>query len=590
YSHDTEGNTYKPITANSFMMDLHLELIQAQHRIAVVLLDQLQVLQTQTVSANTKGWEKLRDYRSSECFSESTVRDKIKKNKLSKACYLMQKALLLFEKDAECITSWELLTPTSASESLSYGLDQSMTRLRGELLKSLEPEAYALIEKTEAEQNALYSYQKCLESSKTRKSRLPPPPILLARTHCSVILKPAPFTSDVKVSWYCILGCKAEGNYGRVRLNHNHLPNSGEAIPADGRSTFEIKGLETNEKYIFAIAAYSSNGKLIGDAVGEATRPILIYPPLSAVTARMHLTQVTYQVGNYELTKKVFSPVWDYFVASPTQGDQSIISLSNIMTITQKRLHSSILADTSSILLYLFLRNIFVMSDIKIKEENLFCDNIKGNEMFSAQQMARLKECENVLVALELSSILNDANYALQAVTQCYGLLAPIIYHNIVLVPVIQILIKCVVVLQGISSTVHSKRSMASFESIQHMIACCIFYMTKILRSWKEYDLAVMIINYGKKMLDITSGCKSLFGTDQDESAEEDACSKKISRTKKLQQVLLPEKINEQLALLETHLLKLTKQFTSTELSGAEDPIFLYPVVLNWSVKNAMKE
>lgn len=35
----------------------------------------------------------------------------------------------------------------------------------------------------------------------------------------------------------------------------------------------------------------------------------------------------------------------------------------------------------------------------------------------------------------------------------------------------------------------------------------------QILRSWKEYDLAVMIINYGKKVLDISSGCKSLFGT-----------------------------------------------------------------------------
>ncbi|XP_052609079.1 cilia- and flagella-associated protein 54 isoform X1 [Peromyscus californicus insignis] len=561
YSHDIEGDTYKPIAPNSFMMDLHLELIQAQHRIAVVLLDQLQVLQTHTVSTNTKGWEKLKEPRRPACFSESTVRNKIKKNKLSRACYLMQKALLLFEKDAECATSWKLLM-----------------------------EAYTLIEKIEAEQNALYSYQKYLESSKTKKSKLPPPPILLARTHCSVTLKPAPFISDVKVSWYCILGCKAGGSYSKVRLNNNHLPNSGEAIPADGRSTFEIKGLETNEKYIFAIAAYSANGKLIGDAVGETTKPILIYPPLSAVTARMYLTQVAYQVGNYELAKKVFSPVWDYIVASPLQDDQSIISLSNIMTVTQRRLHSNVLADTSSILLYLFLRNIFVMSDIKIKEENLFCDNIKGNEIFPAQQLARLMECENVLVALELSNFLNDANYALQAVTQCYGLLAPIIYHNIVLVPVIQILIKCIVVLQGIPSIVHSKKNIASFESIQHMIACCIFYMTKILRSWKEYDLAVMIINYGKKTLDITSGCKSLFGMDQDESGEEGTCSKKTSRTKKPQQVLLPEKINEQLALLETHLLKLTKQYTSTELSGAEDPIFLYPVVLNWSVKGAMKE
>uniref|UniRef100_A0A8C6QD26 Cilia- and flagella-associated protein 54 n=1 Tax=Nannospalax galili TaxID=1026970 RepID=A0A8C6QD26_NANGA len=41
-SHDLDGDMYKPISANSFMMDLHLELIQAQHHIAVGLLDQLQ--------------------------------------------------------------------------------------------------------------------------------------------------------------------------------------------------------------------------------------------------------------------------------------------------------------------------------------------------------------------------------------------------------------------------------------------------------------------------------------------------------------------------------------------------------------------
>ncbi|XP_074258488.1 cilia- and flagella-associated protein 54 isoform X2 [Saimiri boliviensis] len=522
HTHHIDGDTYKPLASNSFMMDLHLELIQAQHRIAVVLLDKLQVLQTPAVSKDisTKGPEKIKKSRSTDCFTELNIMNKIKKNTLSKAIYLMQKALLIFEKDATSTSSWEFLM-----------------------------EAYSLIERIEAEQNALYSYQKYLESSKRKKSRVPPPPILLSRTHCSVTLKPAPFTSEVQVSWYCILGCKAEGSYGKVRLNNNHLPNSGEAIPADGKSIFEVKGLETNEKYVFAVAAYSNNGKLVGGAIGETTKPILVYPPVSTVTARMFLTQVAYQVGNYELAKKVFSPVWDYFVASPLQDEQSVICLSNIITITQRRLHADILAETSSILLYLFLRNIFVISDIKIKEENLFCDNIKGNEVFPAQQIARLIECERVLVALELSNSLNDSSYALQAVTQCYGLLAPIIYHNIVLVPVVQ-----------------------------------------ILRSWREYDLAVMIINYGKKMLDTTPESKSLLdgSNEQEEMPEED--SKKSLKTKKPQQILLPEKINEQLALLETHLLKLTKQYVTSELSGGEDPIFLYPVVLSWSVKGAVKE
>ncbi|XP_036106722.1 cilia- and flagella-associated protein 54 [Molossus molossus] len=563
YTHDIGGDISKPVTPNSFMMDLHLELIQAQHQIAVVLLDQLQALQTPTVSKNisTNIPEKLKQSGSIDCFTEVSVMNKIRKNKLSKAIYLMQKALLVFGKDATCTSSHNFLM-----------------------------EAYSLIEKIEAEQNALYLYQKNVDSSKRKKSRIPPPPILLSRTHCSVTLKPAPFISDVKVSWYCILGCKAEGSYGKVRLNNNHLPNSGEAIPADGKSIFEVKGLETNEKYVFAIAAYSSNGKLVGDAVGETTKPILVYPPLSAVTARMFLTQVAYQIGNYELAKKVFSPVWDYFVTSPPQNDQSVICLNNIMTITQRRLYSDILAETSSILLYFFLRNIFVISDIKIKEENLFCDNIKGNQIFPSQQIARLTECERVLVALELSTYLNDSSYALQAVTQCYGLLAPIIYHNIVLVPVVQILIKCMVALQGLPNLIHSKKHVASFESVQHMIACCIFYITKILRSWKEYDLAVVIINYGKRMLDITSECRSLFGTTEPEEAQDGGCSKKPSKMKKPQQILSPEKINEQLALLESHLLKLTKQYVTGELSGGEDPIFLYPVVLNWSVKNAVKE
>nr|XP_045008189.1 cilia- and flagella-associated protein 54 [Jaculus jaculus] len=563
YSHDVDGDSYKPISANSFMMDLHLELIQAQHRIAVVLLYQLQALQIPGTNTNisTKGSEKLRPSGSTDCFSELSVMNKIKKNKLSKAIYLMQKALLIFQNDPACKSSQDFLM-----------------------------EAYSLIEKVEAEQNTLYSYQKYLESSKSKRSRIPPPPILLSRSHCSVTLKPAPFISDVKVCWYCILGCKAEGSYAKVRLNNNHLPNSGEAIPADGKSIFEVKGLETNEKYVFAVAAYSSTGKLVGDAVGETTKPVLIYPPLSAVTARMYLTQVAYQIGSYELAKKVFSPAWDYFVASPPQDEQSVICLSNIMTVTQRRLHLDILAETSSILLYLFLRNIFITSDIKIKEENLFCDNIKGNEIFPAQQIARLNECERILVALDLSNFLNDPSYALQAVTQCYGLLSPIIYHNIVLVPVIQILIKCIVVLQGIPNIVHSRKQMSSFESVQHMIACCIFYMTKILRSWKEYDLAIMIINYGKKLLDITIGCRSVFGYEQEETVEKGSCSKKYSRGKKPQQVLLPEKISEQLALVETHLLKLTKQYTTAELSGSEDPMFLYPIVSNWTVKGAIRE
>ena len=54
-------------------------------------------------------------------------------------------------------------------------------------------------------------------------------------------------------------------------------------------------------------------------------------------------------------------------------------------------------------------------------------------------QIERLLQCEKMLVALELAGWLNEANLALQAVVQCYGLLAPLIHFKIPAVPVIQV-------------------------------------------------------------------------------------------------------------------------------------------------------
>lgn len=54
-------------------------------------------------------------------------------------------------------------------------------------------------------------------------------------------------------------------------------------------------------------------------------------------------------------------------------------------------------------------------------------------------QMRRLRECERMLVALELAGWLNEANLALQAVVQCYGLLAPLIFYKIPSVAVVQV-------------------------------------------------------------------------------------------------------------------------------------------------------
>lgn len=50
--------------------------------------------------------------------------------------------------------------------------------------------------------------------------------------------------------------------------------------------------LEPNQKYVFAVAAYDAGGKLVGNAIGETTRPLLASLPLPLPTTWAHLAQV----------------------------------------------------------------------------------------------------------------------------------------------------------------------------------------------------------------------------------------------------------------------------------------------------------
>lgn len=50
-----------------------------------------------------------------------------------------------------------------------------------------------------------------------------------------------------------------------------------------------------------------------------------------------------------------------------------------------------------------------------------------------------MAECERMLVAIDLALWLNDSSAALQAVVGCYGLLAPLMFHQIPAEPVVQV-------------------------------------------------------------------------------------------------------------------------------------------------------
>jgi len=59
-----------------------------------------------------------------------------------------------------------------------------------------------------------------------------------------------------------------------------------------GRCELTVEGLEPNQTYVFAVAAYGSQGVLLGNAIGQTTRPTLASIPLPTLSTWALLAQV----------------------------------------------------------------------------------------------------------------------------------------------------------------------------------------------------------------------------------------------------------------------------------------------------------
>lgn len=131
-------------------------------------------------------------------------------------------------------------------------------------------------------------------------------------------------------------------------------------------------------------------------------------------------------------------------------------------------------------LLRLFLTAIFVRTEEAVRQEGLFCDQLNERGPLLSAQLARLQQCERLLVAVRLAGWLNEASLALQAAVQCYGLLAPLLHLRLPAAPVVQVLEWCSAVLQEIPPQLRLKRAPPIADSLHHMTACLTFNMAKV--------------------------------------------------------------------------------------------------------------
>ncbi|KAJ8374133.1 hypothetical protein SKAU_G00047130 [Synaphobranchus kaupii] len=526
----------KPQDTSSFtslIMDLHLELMSVQHRVSLKLLD--------------------------DC-PDRTLPDRTGRSGISRAVLLMQKALLTHKKDRSSPATKELLE-----------------------------DAARLVEKAQEEERRLSNSG----ARRGEKGRMPPPPILLSRTHRSMSFTPAPYSLDKQVCWYSLYGREATGISPKARLGDCHLLGTGEEVPASGGCVLQVDGLEPNRKYVFSVAAYDAQGKLVGGAVGESTGPLLASLPLPLPTTWAHLAQASYRTGHHALAKKACGKLWDYITQGPLPESGASCSPEGL---AQTRLQEETLSRASPVLQQLLLTSIFVETDIRIQEGALYCDALSDEGSLIWGQEARLVECERMLVAVDLALRLKEESAALQGIVRCYGLLSPFIYHQIPSESGVQVLLKCLAVLLEIPGVLRLKRPAASAEPLLHMLACITFYLAKVLRTCGEPHLASAVIDQGKRLLqEVTEGVATQAGASKPLPAGRDVARGERPQ-KKTGWEQEDEEPNAQLKALQASALKnapasaTQQQGTAVQdLTGQEDFVKLYSVISTGPLQTAFK-
>ncbi|XP_015238280.1 PREDICTED: cilia- and flagella-associated protein 54 [Cyprinodon variegatus] len=384
--------------------------------------------------------------------TESDLLDRIKRNKVSKAHLMIQKASVEHSRGG----------PNESSK-----------------IKSLLEEATILIEKAELEERKIYMANVKNPGRKKDKAgpgeNSPAPPILLSRTDNSFTFAPAPYDLERQVSWYQLCGRAVQGINQKVRLGDCSIPGTGILVPVvSGECFLMVKGLQSNQKYVFAVAAYDSQGKLLGDAIGDTTLPIIACMPVPLLCTWAYLAQVAFQTEQYAVSKKACRKLWSHYT------DPDCLSKSELNRFSSTRLRKETLQNSSPHLCQMFLASIFTETEINVQQASLHWASFSNSGPFIWEQEAKIAECERMLLAIDLAMYLNDGRTALRAVVTCYMILAPLIYYQISCDPVVQVLRKCLVFLKENSSLLKQRGTGYTSESIMHMVGCITYYLSKV--------------------------------------------------------------------------------------------------------------
>eukprot|EP00117_Sycon_ciliatum_P036077 scpid3408/ scgid27221/ Uncharacterized protein C12orf55 len=326
---------------------------------------------------------------------------------------------------------WKAIMLTAAALELQLAVQEHtntdvVVKCLGHVSDMMQDACQIVIQAADDEPNVLSARAQAVHISPHVGLKTPPPPLLVSFHNGAATLRPQPFhpKSNQVVASYRVFACQAIGQRLKARLDDYRLPGLGIDVLASETARFTVRNLKHNQKYVFAMAAYDTDGNLIGDSVGESTKPILMSDPLPLVPLTGILCKSAVTCGMPGIVKKSAELMWNVC----TEGDRLRCFVLSLHPIFLQHFAHSVMAR--------------IRLDIQEMDESYPHVRVCLLGIPLELQAEHIALCNQLLLILDVATFINDGELALQIVLMVFSTLVREIELRIASKDMLRIMLK----------------------------------------------------------------------------------------------------------------------------------------------------
>ncbi|KAJ3224027.1 hypothetical protein HK099_000353 [Clydaea vesicula] len=274
-------------------------------------------------------------------------------------------------------------------------------------------------------------------------------PQFVKRSYSSITLKMA--NQDRSIEYFEIYAREATTSNLQVSVKDILLNGTGSPVYNDGAPECTISDLIHNKKYIFAVGAYTSDGKLKDRHIGKTGNGIVSMLPLPLIVCWGNLGNAAHAINHFSVAEYAHKRQLDHFL-NYYAPDSILRELSSFLPSKEKlaapstfKLNEITVALAPPSAIQNLIQSFYFINERALRENpnSVFCNSEgKGCKLLKAQ-MCRIHAARDFLICLCLAEKIEDEELAILSVVNCLQYISPMLKVNQPTVFILYVLLAC---------------------------------------------------------------------------------------------------------------------------------------------------